>query len=55
MEKSKASKLAIRWYKNRLPSWDTAVDFVEWLYKKGFTIETRFQGKDLKEQEELFK
>ena len=28
-------------------------DFIDWLYVNGFTIGTKFQGEDLKKQEEL--
>ena len=49
MEKSKAFELASKWPGLQI------IEFIEWLYEKGFTIETRFQGEDLKKQKELLK
>ena len=57
MEKEKSIKLIKKWIldEGRFSGVDNpAKGFVTWLYKKGFTIETRFQGKDLKKQEELY-
>ena len=60
MEKSKVLKLIEKWWldgpRNYSRAWlsQYGVDsFIDWLYKNGFTIETRFQGEDLKKQEEL--
>ena len=56
MEKEKTIKLIEKWAPTGRPySYDTAFvrNFVDWLYAKGFTVETRFQGEDLKKQEEL--
>ena len=59
MEKEKTFKLIEKWRATEkmyfpFPRY-TAQDFITWLYKKGFTIETKFQGEDLEKQEELFK
>ena len=57
MEKEKTFKLIDQWGFNDpsgYSNYDYVVeDFISWLYEKGYTIETRFQGEDLKKQEEL--
>ena len=54
MEKRKSFELVVKWASDGIYIPYSARLFVDWLYKKGFTIETRFQGKDLEKQEELF-
>ena len=59
MEKSKAINLVGRWSVDELTQHGNLVygvlDFIGFLYTNGFTIETKFQGEDLKKQEELLR
>ena len=61
MEKEKTFKLVDTWaYQENwllfpVSTEDPTRAFIAWLYKNGFTIETRFQGEDLTKQEELLK
>jgi len=59
MEIRKAFKLVQRWVLDDGNDYGDCqygvLDFITWIYKEGFYIDTRFQGEDAEKQEELIK